>query len=335
MENDRKIILLDNSEPMVPVSLEQKQELAELREHFNHVILELMDTNTFNLFQVYPETDNLDELYNQLTDLKKCLDSFRPFNPAQVQHLREIFDTEYTYESNAIEGNSLTLSETQDVLKHGLTIAGKPMKDHLEAINHQEAIEYLHDLVSSETPFSERALLNLHEIILRGIDRENAGRFRRNEVFIIERGGKRHNFPKARMVFKLIEDYIIFFEENKSSMHPVKLSAQLHHRLVNIHPFIDGNGRTARLAMNLILQQAGYPITILESEHAKRYAYYDALTEFHKTGDYASFELLISQYVKKWCFEYLDILSGDISEHNEDKGYYYFKKIEPFLPKAK
>lgn len=334
MENDKKITSLDQAEPMVPITPEQKQELAQLREQFNRVIVELMNTE-FHLSQVYPETEDLGELYEQLSDLKKCLDSFRPFNPTQVAHLREIFDTEYTYESNAIEGNSLTLSETQDVLRHGLTISGKPMKDHLEAINHQEAIEYLRELVQNEAPFSERALLDLHEIILRGIDRENAGRLRRNEVFIIQRGGGRHNFPKARLVFKLVEDYFIFYEENKGRMHPVQLAAQMHQRLVNIHPFIDGNGRTARLVMNLILQQAGYPITILESEHAKRFAYYDALTDFHKSGNYEPFELLIAQYVKKWCFQYLDILSGDISEHGEDKGYYYFKKIEPYLPQGK
>lgn len=323
----------DHLEPLVPISVEQQHELVQMRDHFSHVIIDVVNNDTFDLSQVFPETETLPELYEQLTELKKCLDSFRPFNPSQVQHLREIFDTEYTYESNAIEGNSLTLSETQDVLKHGLTIAGKPMKDHLEAINHKEAIEYLYDLVSTETPFTERALLNLHEIILRGIDRDNAGRFRRNEVFIIEQGGERHHFPKARMVFKLVEDYLIFFEENKNTMHPVQLAAQMHHRLVNIHPFIDGNGRTARLVMNLILQQAGYPITILESEHTKRHAYYDALTEFHKTEDYDSFELLIAEYVKKWCLQYLDILSGDISEHNHDKGHYYFKKISPFLVK--
>lgn len=321
-------------EPMVPISPEQKQELSELREQFNHVIVDLMNIE-FHLSQVYPETEDLGELYEQLSDLKKCLDSFKPFNPTQVEHLREIFDTEYTYESNAIEGNSLTLSETQDVLRHGLTIAGKPMKDHLEAINHQEAIDYLRELVKDEAPFDERALLDLHALILRGIDRENAGRLRRNEVFIIQRGGGRHNFPKARLVFKLVEDYFVFFEDNKDRMHPVQLAAQMHQRLVNIHPFIDGNGRTARLVMNLILQQAGFPITILESEHQKRFAYYDALTDFHESGNYEPFELLIAQYVKKWCFQYLDILSGDISEYGEDKGYYYFKKIEPYLPQGK
>lgn len=321
-------------ESLHPASPEERVELHALKERFNSLILQAMKEQketSFDLSQVYPETDNLPELYAQLTDLKKCLDSFRPFNPSQVAHLREIFDTEYTYESNAIEGNSLTLSETQDVLKHGLTIAGKPMKDHLEAVNHAQALEYLHELVSNQTPLDERALLELHELVLQGLDRENAGRFRRDEVFIIQRGGGRHNFPKARVVFDLMEQLFSFYADQKGNMHPVALAAQMHQRLVNIHPFKDGNGRTARLVMNLILQQAGYPITIIESEHSKRFAYYDALTAFHQTGDHAPFERLIALYVKKWCFQYLDILSGDISEHAADKGGYFFERIKPFL----
>ncbi len=318
-----------------PASPEERVELHALKERFNSLILRAMKEKqkdvSFDLSQVYPETDDLPQLYEQLTDLKKCLDSFRPFNPAQVAHLREIFDTEYTFESNAIEGNTLTLSETQDVLKHGLTIAGKPMKDHLEAVNHAAALEYLYELVGNKSPLNERALLNLHDLILQGIDRENAGRLRRHEVFILQRGGGRHNFPKARLISKLVEDYFIFYEDHKTTMHPVELAAQMHQRLVNIHPFIDGNGRTARLVMNLILQQAGYPITIIESEHSKRYTYYDALTAFHETGNSTPFERLIAQYVKKWCFQYLDILSGDISEHAADKGGYFFERIKPFL----
>lgn len=332
MENDRKITSLDLAEPMVPISPEQKQELAQLRERFIHLVYRIMNDEKFDLSQVYPDTDDLGKLYDQLDDLKKCLDSFRPFNPAQVENLREFYDTQYTYESNAIEGNSLTLHETSMVVNEGITIGGKPMRDHLEAINHAEAVKSLHDFVANQEPFSEKVLLHFHSLILHGIQSEDAGRYRSGRVRV---GGSQRIFPNPLKVPDLMEEYFAFYEEHKNTMHPVEMAAHLHQKLVNIHPFVDGNGRASRLVMNLHLLQNGYPVTILSAENQKRHAYYRALEAFNDGDDTKPFELLIAQYVKHWCFEFLSMLAPNIGESEQNKGYYYFKKIEPHLPQGK
>ena len=326
MEDDRKTV--DQAEPMVPISSEQEQELVQLRERFAHLVFEIMNAETFDLTQVYPDVDDLRELYDQLDDLKKCLDSFRPFNPAQVENLRESYDTQYTHESNAIEGNSLTLHETSMVVNEGITIGGKPMRDHLEAINHAEAVKSLHEFVSDNEPFSEKVLLRFHSLILHGVQSEDAGRYRTGRVRV---AGSQRIFPNPLKVPDLMAEYFAFYEDHKVTMHPVEMAAHLHQKLVNIHPFVDGNGRVSRLVMNLHLLQNGYPVTILSAENQKRRAYYSALEAFNDGDNSESFELLIAKHVKEWCFEYLSMLAPNIGESEQNKGYYYFKKIEPYL----
>jgi len=191
----------------------------------------------FDFARVWPVTKDLPTLYDQLSDLKRGLDSFRPIAPATIQDMQEIWDIQYTYESNCIEGNSLTLDETQHVIEKGLTIGGKPLNDHLEAINYQEAIHYIRDLADRNCAFNERALLHIHALILKGIRDRDAGRYRRQPVYILHSDGKRREFPDAYLVPKLVEDYFIFYNENQGGMHPVKMAAHLHQRLVDIHPF--------------------------------------------------------------------------------------------------
>ena len=151
------------------------------------------------------------------------------------------------------------------------------MNDHLEAINHQEAIHYIRDFVEKsaeknvegqgrDKQFTEYILLSIHNLILKGIRDRDAGSYRRQAVYILQSNGKRHEFPDVYLLPKLIEDYFIFYNEYKGTMHPVEMATHLHQRLVNIHPFIDGNGRTSRLVMNLYLLQQGYPITIIDSQ---------------------------------------------------------------------
>ena len=325
---------INDPDPFIETTPEQQQELAAIKAHFISLAMRLMDTNQIpiDLLDVYPETSNLDELYEQLSDLKKCLDSFRPFNTAQLANLQEAFDTEYTYESNRIEGNTLTLMETDLVIHKGITIEGKPLKDHFEAVNHLNAIDYIREVVKNQTAFDRKTLLDIHALILQGIDRSNAGSYRRVNVRI---SGSRHVCPAYEKVPDKMDEYFSWHASHKDSLHPVQLAAEMHEKLVSIHPFVDGNGRTARLVMNLILLQSGYPITVIASDRTRRTNYYDTLEACHLSAgsDNSRFKLLIAKYVKAWVFKYLEFLAPNMGQEDERKGYYFFKKVEPYLNK--
>ena len=228
----------------------------------------------------------------------------------QYRHLQsskvsKVFELEYTYESNRIEGNTLTLQETTLVVEKGLTIGGKTMQEHLEAINHTIAIDYIKELVTDKIPFTETVLLNIHKLILQGIDNPNAGKYRNVQVLI---SGAKHVPPQPYLVPKQMEDFFIWYNQNKATLHPVILSATLHEKLVTIHPFIDGNGRTSRLLMNLILLQHGYPIAILKGDVQSRLQYYTALETAQTSNDNQSFLLLIASTVKDTLVRILKIM---------------------------
>ena len=233
----------------------------------------------------------LTELLNQADALKKQMDEHRDWDQKAVQ---EALNIEYTYDSNRIEGNTLTLRETDLVIHKGLTISGKPLAEHLEAINHYEAVEMIRDLAQKKTLLSRSSLLTLHALILRGIDKDNAGCYRSVPVMI---SGSQHTPPQPWKIDKLMEDYFIFYDENKTIMHPVQFAAECHERLVTIHPFIDGNGRTARLVMNLILLQHGFPIAIIQGDTKARLAYYAALEKCNLAQNKDDFHILIAQTV--------------------------------------
>lgn len=227
-----------------------------------------------------------------LDELKEQLNALRNLQSIKVV---QAFDIEYTYESNKIEGNTLTLQETALVVEKGLTIGGKSMNEHLEAINHTFAIGYIKDIAANHEPLTENVLLDIHRLILQGIDNSNAGRYRTVQVLI---SGARHVPPQPYMVRKEMESLFIWFNENKSTLHPVLLAAEMHERLVTIHPFIDGNGRTARLLMNLILLQNGFPIAILKGDAQSRLIYYKALETAQVENDKAPFIDFIAQNIR-------------------------------------
>jgi Fic family protein len=185
--------------------------------------------------------------------------------------IRNALRFEMIYESNKIEGNTLTLRETQMVIEKGLTVGGKSLVEHLEATNHQEAILFVEDIVSQKVDFSERVLKQIHGLILHGIDRENAGIYRKVPVLI---SGSKHIPPQPYLIDSLMESYFHFYEAQKQVLHPIDLAAEMHERLASIHPFIDGNGRTSRLIMNLILLQHHYPLAIIAGEMSERLEYY-------------------------------------------------------------
>ncbi len=240
----------------------------------------------------------IDALKLQLDGLRKDLDNIT---------ITEALKVEFLYESNRIEGNTLTLRETQLVINEGITISGKSMREHLEAINHKEAILFVEDIVQQRIDFSEYVLKQIHALVLHSIDRENAGQYRRVPVLI---AGSKHVPPQPYLLQSLMEDYFIFYNSHKDTLHTVVLAAEMHERLVTIHPFIDGNGRTSRLIMNLILLQKGYPLAIIGGDYESRMAYYNALEKVAVEADKASFVGLVAERVWDGLKRYIKILSA-------------------------
>ena len=244
----------------------------------------------------------LQNILDEIDSLKIKLDSFRAFDSYRIAQALEL---EYTFESNRIEGNTMTLRETDLVINEGLTISGKSMREHLEVINHQEAIAYIKDLMQKNTPINEREVLSIHNLILRGIHPEDAGRYRKVQVMI---QGSSHMPPQPFLVTKEMEDFFIWFETNKNSLNPILLAAEMHERLVTIHPFIDGNGRTSRLVMNLILLQHGYIIANIKGDYESRMQYYQALETAQTKNNKEDFLLFIAQMEKESLERYLSII---------------------------
>jgi Fic family protein/DNA-binding XRE family transcriptional regulator len=245
---------------------------------------------------------NLLSLLNEIDTLKAKLDQFRQFDSYRIAQALEL---EYTFESNRIEGNTMTLRETDLVINEGLTISGKSMREHLEVINHQEAIAYIKHLMDKNTTLNEREVLSIHNLILRGINPDDAGRYRRVQVMI---KGSSYMPPQPFMVSAAMEDFFIWFETNKNTLHPIVLAAELHERLVTIHPFIDGNGRTSRLIMNLILLQNGYVIANIKGDYDSRMQYYNALETAQTKNNKEDFLLFIAQNEKDSLARYLEII---------------------------
>lgn len=245
----------------------------------------------------------LEKILKEIDTLKEKLEKYRQFDSYKITQALEL---EYTFESNRIEGNTLTLRETDLVINEGLTISGKSMREHLEAINHNEAIGFIKDLMSKNNSINERDLLSIHNLILRGIIPEDAGRYRKVQVMI---QGSTHMPPQPFMVAKEMEDYFIWYEINKNKLHPVILAAEMHERLVTIHPFIDGNGRTSRLIMNLILMQKGYLIANIKGDYENRMQYYQSLETSQTKNNKEDFLLFIAQSEKESLERYITIIA--------------------------
>lgn len=234
----------------------------------------------------------------------KQLQSLRPLPPPSVIKLKEQFGIEMTYNSNAIEGNRLTLKETFLVIQEGLTIKGKSLKDHLEAKDHYEALNYLYEQIEKDSrhTFSEAFIRSIQQIVVRETDSDWAGEYRNGNVIIT---GSDHTPPDVSAVPSLMSDLIKWVKDYQNKLHPIELAAILHHKMVFIHPFFDGNGRSARLVMNLILMQKGYPLVMILKNDRKRY--YDSLDKADK-GQYLYFVRFIAQAVERSLNIYLKTL---------------------------
>ena len=250
-----------------------------------------------NKFIINVENDFFDEVDN----LKKKLDSKRPISKETLKSLKESINLEWTYNSNGIEGNTLTLRETQVVLE-GITVGGKSIKEHLEAINHEQAILFLDELVKEDNPITEWNIKNIHQLILKEIDNENAGKYRKENVTI---KGAAHIPPDYITVPELMEKLILNYK-TWNIYHPIVKATLLHGELVKIHPFIDGNGRTSRLIMNLDLMNSGYNPIIIKKED--RLKYYEALDKAHTTYDYTDFVKLVTKLEIEMLKKYLELL---------------------------
>ncbi|HDN25950.1 MAG TPA: Fic family protein, partial [Thioploca sp.] len=209
--------------------------------------------------------------FSYLDLLKEKLEQYRPLPNAVVDNLHEELVLRWTYHSNAIEGNTLTLKETKVALE-GITVGGKTLREHFEVINHRDAILFLDTLVRKSEVLSEWQIKNIHQLILKNIDDENAGRYRTINVTI---AGAQHLPPDFLHVPSQMTALMHEYQAEASKRHPVEQAARLHCDLVKIHPFTDGNGRTARLLMNLELMKSGFPAAILPVE--RRLAYYETL----------------------------------------------------------
>lgn len=251
--------------------------------------------------------EEVKELLNEVDVLKEQLSSLRPLPEEALKKIQDALDIEYTYESNRIEGNTLTLQETALVVNEGVTISGKSMREHLEAINHTEAINYIKDIAKQDIEISERTIKEIHALILHGIDRENAGRYRTVPVMI---SGSTHMPPQPYLIEKLMEDFMLRFRQmEEEKVHPVLVAAYLHDELVRIHPFIDGNGRTSRLLMNLYLLRHGYVIITLKGSNDAKLNYYKALEKSHTEQLPEDFQKLVVEAEIAALRKYLSIMT--------------------------
>lgn len=230
-------------------------------------------------------------MFEIIDSLKNKLDAQRPLALSIVKNLKEDLILRWTYHSNAIEGNTLTLLETKVVLE-GITVGGKTLREHFEAINHRNAIYYVEDIIKKEKLFSEWQIRNIHQLILKNIDDDNSGRYRQQNVLI---SGATTAPPDYTLLNDKAKQFIDWYKTEANLLHPIERAAKLHADFVGIHPFIDGNGRTSRLLMNLELMKAGYPPCVITVE--KRLAYYESLDQWMAFGNTEVFNRFVADAV--------------------------------------
>lgn len=240
-----------------------------------------------------------ESLIQQIDRKKVELDGRRPLTAGEVARLREEFVVEYTYNSNAIEGNTLTLRETDLVLR-GLTIDQKPLKDHMEAVGHKEAFDYVSELVKDNVTISESIIKQIHYLVLAD-KKEDRGVYRRVPVRIM---GAQHEPVQPYLIESKMEQLLHDFADNTE--HIVTKLARFHIEFEGIHPFIDGNGRTGRLLLNLELMKAGYPP--IDIKFIDRIAYYNAFDEYYVKHNLNAMEKLFAGYLNDRLDMYLDML---------------------------
>jgi Fic family protein len=249
--------------------------------------------------------------FDRLYEKKQVLQSSKPLPNIALNKIKESLSIEWTYNSNSIEGNSLSLRETQMVLQEGITIKGKSLREHFETHNHDKAIDYLFSIVNKDYVLRSMDILSLHGLVLRSIEDDFAGRLRNGGVRI---SGANFVPPNANKVSDLLDELIVFINTNPLQLNDIELATVFHHKLVWIHPFFDGNGRTVRLVMNLLLMRCGFPPAIILKNDRKKY--YEALNQAN-AGNYQKLTLLMCQAVERTLNIYLNALPGNDNEYIE------------------
>lgn len=250
------------------------------------------------------DIEELSSAIERLYEKKAILAKGRPLPASVLEKIKEGLALEWTYNSNSIEGNTLSLNETKLVLQEGITVRGKSLREHFEVFNHEKAIDYLYGLVSPKYTLRSIDILSLHGMVLRSIEDDFAGRIRNGAVRIV---GANFTPPNATKVDGLLDELIEFVNDNPLQLNEIVLATIFHHRLVWIHPFFDGNGRTVRLAINLLLLKAGFPPAIILKNDRKKY--YDALNQANK-GSYQKLCLMMVQALERSLNIYLNALPG-------------------------
>ena len=259
-------------------------------------------------WQVYPYYfEGLEKQLERIHEKKRELDKKRPIPSYVLKSIKDSLSIEWTYNSNSIEGNTLTLQETKMVIEDGFTIKGKSLREHFEVVNHQEAIEFVESLASNEYVLNKLDILSIHHLVLQKIEKDFAGKYRTSGVRI---SGANFVPPNALKAEEFVSELIDF--ANDSEVDILIRSAIFHHRFVWIHPFFDGNGRTARLLLNLILMKSGFPPAIILKNDRKKY--YDALNQANNQ-DYSKLVLLILQAVERTLDIYLGNLNNTYDQY--------------------
>ncbi|MDI5950096.1 Fic family protein [Flavobacterium yafengii] len=247
--------------------------------------------------------------FERLYEKKQVLQTSRPLPNIALHKIRESLSIEWTYNSNSIEGNTMSLRETQMVIQEGITIKGKSLREHFETHNHDKAIDYLYSIVNDDYNLRSIDILSLHGLVLRSIEDDFAGRIRNGGVRIT---GANFTPPNANKVLDLLDELIDFINTNPLQLNDIELATVFHHKLIWIHPFFDGNGRTVRLAMNLLLMRSGFPPAIILKNDRKKY--YEALNQANG-GNYQKLTLLMCQSLERTLNIYINALPGNDKEY--------------------
>jgi Fic family protein len=255
--------------------------------------------------------EELQSTFVRLYHKKQHLQSSRPLPAIALNKIRESLSIEWTYNSNSIEGNTMSLRETQMVLQEGITVKGKSLREHFETHNHDKAIDYLYSIINEEYTLRSIDILSLHGLVLRSIEEDFAGRIRNGGVRIT---GANFTPPNANKVPDLLDELIDFINTNPLNLNDIELATIFHHKLVWIHPFFDGNGRTVRLSMNLLLMRCGFPPAIILKNDRKKY--YEALNQANN-GNYQKLTLLMCQSLERTLNIYINALPDNDTEYIE------------------
>lgn len=255
--------------------------------------------------------EELQSTFERLYHKKQHLQSSRPLPAIALNKIKESLSIEWTYNSNSIEGNTMSLRETQMVLQEGITVKGKSLREHFETHNHDKAIDYLYSIINETYILRSIDILSLHGLVLRSIEEDFAGRIRNGGVRIT---GANFTPPNANKVPDLLDELIDFINTNPLNLNAIELATIFHHKLVWIHPFFDGNGRTVRLSMNLLLMRCGFPPAIILKNDRKKY--YEALNQANN-GNYQKLTLLMCQSLERTLNIYINALPDTETEYVE------------------